>query len=336
MISMYDLEVQRAVDEIKRHSARKVLIQLPDGLRPMAFSLAEELKQKTGAEVFLSGDSCYGACDLALHEAEVLDVNLILHYGHSRMVDDRSIPVVYIEVRMDFDAEVLVGKAMPHINGWSRIGLAATVQHVHKLGEVAEILRFNGLTPFIGRRGEGTPHNGQVLGCQYVTALDISDKVEGFIYIGAGRFHPLGLATITGKPVVIANPYTMSADMLDEHEVMRLAMKRMAAIKSAEEACVFGIVVSLKPGQYQLDIARQLVRRMEEAGKKATIICLDEVGSQQLENFTEPEAFISTACPRIAIDGVAGMTRPILMTTEAQVLLGDRRWEEIWGHNYIR
>lgn len=332
---MYDLEVQRAVDEIKRYGARKVLIQLPDGLRPMAFALTEELKQNTGAEVFLSGDSCYGACDLALHQAEVLDVNLILHYGHSRLVDDRSIPVVYIEARMDFDVGLLVGEAMPHINGWGRIGLAATVQHVHKLGEVAEILRLNSRTPLTGRGGRGTPHDGQVLGCQYVTALNISDKVDGFLYIGAGRFHPLGLAIITGKPVVIANPYTMSADMLDEHEVMRLAMKRMAAIKSAEEAHVFGIIVSLKPGQYQLDTARHLVRRMEEAGMRATIICLDEVDSQQLENFTEPEAFISTACPRIAIDGVANMTRPILMTTEAQVLLGDRSWEEIWGRDYI-
>lgn len=100
---MYDLEVQRVVDEIKIYGARKVLIQLPDGLRPMAFTLTEELKQNTGAEVFLSGDSCYGACDLALHQAEVLDVNLIIHYGHSRFVDDRSIPVVYIEARMDFD-----------------------------------------------------------------------------------------------------------------------------------------------------------------------------------------------------------------------------------------
>ena len=71
------------------------------------------------------------------------------------------------------------------------------------------------------------------------------------------------------------------------------------------------------------------------AVEKAAIICLDEVDSLQLGNFSEAGAFISTACPRIAIDGVADLNRPILTVTEAQVMLGEKRWEEIWGGSYL-
>jgi len=155
------------------------------------------------------------------------------------------------------------------------------------------------------------------------------------VYIGAGRFHPLGLAISTGKPVAMANPYLMTADRLNDKEVMQLAMKRMAAITAAKEASRYGIIVSLKPGQYRLEAARALANRLEKMGKQATVICLDEVGTISLGNFTEAEAFIDTACPRIAVDGVADISKPILTTVETQIMLGDRKWEDVWGSSYL-
>ncbi len=78
-----------------------------------------------------------------------------------------------------------------------------------------------------------------------------------------------------------------------------------------------------------------LAEKLGDREIRAFLIYLDEVRADQLNNFTEPEAFIETACPRIAIDGVAGVERPILTATEARVLLGERSWEETWGHDYL-
>ena len=332
---MYDLETRRVAEEINGRGAARVLIQLPDGLRPRGLTLARELENLTEAEILLSGDSCYGACDLATVQAEALGADLLIHYGHSDMGVDSSVPVVYVEARVDCDPEALLKRALPLMEGWSEIGLAATVQHVHLLGETARALERRGKTPIVGGGKGRTPHDGQVLGCDYATALDVADGVDGFLFMGAGRFHPLGLAAATGKPVVVANPYTSAVERLDEREVMRLAMRRMAAITAAKKAERFAIIVSTKPGQLQLSTARSLRGRLQAKGKTASIICLDEVSSLKLGNFTEAQAFVNTACPRIAVDGLPDTVQPVLTPVEAEVMLGERRWEETWGRRYF-
>lgn len=332
---MHDLETEHVTREIQERGAKRVLIQLPDGLRPRALSLAEELTNLTGAEILLSGDSCYGACDVAVGQAKTLGADLIVHYGHSGMFEDAETPVIYVEAKMYFDSEALVAAALPLIEGWGKIGLASTAQHIHALGEVAEALRRSGHQPVTGNSSWKALYDGQVLGCDYRTAQSIAEEVEGYLFIGSGRFHPIGLAIAAGKPVVTADPYTLTAGVIDEKEIMRLAMRRMAAITAAKGARRIGVLVSLKPGQLQLNTARSLCERLEHGGKSPVIICMDEIGETQLENFAEAEAFISTACPRIALESVANIKKPILSPTEAEVMLGDKRWEDAWGRNYF-
>jgi 2-(3-amino-3-carboxypropyl)histidine synthase len=332
---MHDLETQRVAKEIRERGAGRVLIQLPDGLRPRALSLAEDLTRLTGAEILLSGDSCYGACDVAANQAKTVGADLIVHYGHSRMLEDSETPVIYVDAKMDFDAEALIAAALPLIEGWGKIGLASTAQHIYALGEVAEVLRRSGHQPVTGTSSAQALHDGQVLGCDYRTAQSIAEEVQGYLFIGSGRFHPIGLALATGKPVVTADPYTLTAGVIDEKEIRRLAMRRMAAITAAKGASRIGVLVSLKPGQLQLKAARSLRERLEHGGKSPVIICMDEIGETQLRNFTEAEAFISTACPRIALEGVANIKKPILSPTEAEVMLGEKRWEDAWGRNYF-
>lgn len=264
-----------------------------------------------------------------------MGADLLVHYGHSKMIDETIIPVLYIEAAVDFDVEPLTERVLPLVTGWDKIGLSATVQHVHKLGEVAESLRRLGVNPVIAAGGGKTPHDGQILGCDYHTAQSIVDEVDGYVFVGGGRFHPLGLAMTTGKQVVVANPYIMSVEMLDEKKVMQIAMQRMAAITAAKDANQFGVIVSLKPGQLQLATARSLRNRLEQNKKEAAIICLDEVSNAKLRNFSEVEAFISTACPRIALDGIADIRKPLLTVVEAQIMLGEKRWEDVWGRSYF-
>lgn len=83
--SDYDLELEKVAAEIKKQKAKRVLIQLPDGLKPLATQIVDELKEKTKnrAEIFIWFDSCFGACDVPTAEAEKLGVDLIVQFGHS-------------------------------------------------------------------------------------------------------------------------------------------------------------------------------------------------------------------------------------------------------------
>ncbi len=78
----YDLEIERAVEEIKKINAKKICIQLPDGLKPKALEIESKLRDKTDAEVFIWAGSCFGACDVPT-QIEKMGVDLIIQWGHS-------------------------------------------------------------------------------------------------------------------------------------------------------------------------------------------------------------------------------------------------------------
>ncbi len=84
----YDLELDRVANEIKKQKAKKVLIQLPDGLKLYATQIVQEIKNKlkektqNKTEILIWMNSCYGACDVPL-EAERIGVDMIIQFGHS-------------------------------------------------------------------------------------------------------------------------------------------------------------------------------------------------------------------------------------------------------------
>src|SRR5438876_5948512 len=80
-MSMYDLEEDRLVAEITGRGARRLLIQLPDGLKNEGPRLASLVRERTGADVFVSASSAWGACDLSLDAAARLKADLLVHYG---------------------------------------------------------------------------------------------------------------------------------------------------------------------------------------------------------------------------------------------------------------
>jgi len=78
----YRLELETAAEAIKKKKAKKVCIQLPDGLKPDAGEIAGYLEKNTGAEILIWLGSCFGACDTP-SGLENLDVDLVLQWGHT-------------------------------------------------------------------------------------------------------------------------------------------------------------------------------------------------------------------------------------------------------------
>ncbi|MBN2112306.1 diphthamide synthesis protein [Candidatus Woesearchaeota archaeon] len=78
----YDLELGKAADEIRRQKPKLVCIQLPDGLKPEAGRIKNELEEKTGSKIIIWLGSCFGACDVPL-QVKALGADLIIQFGHS-------------------------------------------------------------------------------------------------------------------------------------------------------------------------------------------------------------------------------------------------------------
>ncbi len=78
----YNFELDKVIDTIKLNSSKNVLIQLPDGLKPLAQNLKEDIESKIDVEVWIWAGSNFGACDIP-SDVEKLGIDLIIHFGHS-------------------------------------------------------------------------------------------------------------------------------------------------------------------------------------------------------------------------------------------------------------
>ena len=81
----YDLELDKVINEIKKKKAKLVLLQFPDGLKPYATAVVDELEEKTSSEFVIWFDTCFGACDTPIG-LENLNIDLVVQFGHSEIV----------------------------------------------------------------------------------------------------------------------------------------------------------------------------------------------------------------------------------------------------------
>ena len=74
----YELELDRIVNKINSQKAKKVLIQLPDGMKPYGPSIVDFLEEKTSATISIYLGDCFGACDTPKTDDE-----LLVQFGHA-------------------------------------------------------------------------------------------------------------------------------------------------------------------------------------------------------------------------------------------------------------
>lgn len=319
----YDFEIPRIIEIVKKNKYKRIALQLPEGLKDHATEIAGEIS-KTGCEVIISSDPCYGACDLADEEMKALGCEALFHFGHAELLKKTAIPVTYIEVRLKDDPLPLVSKNLDKLP--KKIGLITTVQHVHTLEKVKKFLESNGFEVHIGKAGGRAKYDGQVLGCSFASAKNVASKVDGFVYIGSGDFHPLGVALSTGKPVLAFD--VLLNEVRDMESVReKLLRQRFAKIARAKEAKTFGIIIGEKKGQMRTGLAKEMKKKLEKLGKRAYILSLKELSPENLLSFRKLDVLVNTACPRIAIDDAARYKQPLLTPKELEILLGERMWE---------
>lgn len=299
------------LEEIRSRKPDCVAVQLPEGLKRRAAGIAAILKNE-GYKVIISGDPCYGACDLALDTLEYAD--LLVHFGHTPIQYHPKI--LYEPLAFDFDPAIVL--QVTSLFSSTSIGLVTTAQHAHLVEEISRILTTEGFTVGIRPGSARTPLPGQILGCSFEAAR-ITGAQE-LLYVGTGVFHPLGAALATGLNVIALDPYTGEAGPVDPGRLLR---RRFALIEKARDAGEYGVVVSTKCGQMRITLAE----RLAELTPKAFLVTLREVTPDALLNLGFG-AYVNTACPRLAYDDQTRFASPLLSPQEFEILCGVRDWED--------
>ncbi|MGC9517143.1 MAG: diphthamide biosynthesis enzyme Dph2 [Methanomicrobiales archaeon] len=318
----YDFRIEDVIAKIEELKAINVALQFPEGFKMYAPKIAEEIENKTGAKVIISGDACYGACDVS--DKGLKDfVDLIVHFGHTPLPLDYKIPVFFVETYSTIKIEETIKSAVKKLEEYYKIGLVTTTQHLDRLNDIKLFLENHGKQVIL-KNGKGTS-KGQVLGCNFSSIKDL--PVEAYLYVGSGNFHPLGIKLFTGKPVIIADPYMGDVRSIDEFSDKILRV-RFAKITKAKDSKKFGIIVSTKEGQLRMELAYKLKEMIQETEKEAVIIVMESISPTLLMAYRDLDAFIITACPRIAIDDANMYEKPLITPQELEIVLDRRDWSD--------
>jgi 2-(3-amino-3-carboxypropyl)histidine synthase len=299
------------IGKLKSRGAKTVALQFPEGLKRKASGITAKLRN-AGFNVIVSGDPCFGACDLALDTLEYADV--LVHFGHAP-VEDRT-RVICEPYSVDFDPAVLE-TVLPRLTG-KTVGLVTTVQHVHMIPAMESYLHSKGIDVRVAEGSARTPCRGQVLGCSFAAVK--ATHAEVILFVGTGLFHPIGIALSTGARVLTLDPLTGAVQEADGNALLR---RRFATIEKAKGASTIGIIVSTKSGQQRMDLAR----RLASLADNTVIVTMREVSPDEMLNLGFG-AFVNTACPRLAYDDQIRFPVPVLSPAEFEILCGVRTWDE--------
>ena len=179
-----------------------------------------------------------------------------------------------------------------------KIGLVATTQFTNQLNDIKAQLEKQGKEAFIEKGFQINP--GQVLGCDVSSAKKLEEKVDAFLYIGDGLFHPRGIGLEIEKDVFLYDPVSSAMKLLDRKEMDLYKKRKKGAMLKFHASNIIGAILSTKPGQASFNIMKKLKEKYPDTHFYCFVS--ETLNFNELENFPFIEAWVNTACPRIDED----------------------------------
>jgi 2-(3-amino-3-carboxypropyl)histidine synthase len=311
---------ERLLADLRSAGYRRIALQVPAGLVRNAHDLAARLSKDVGTEVVVTTRACFGGCDFPTpDEIPLAEASVVL--GHAPIPNvSLPLPTYFVEMRHEGGDPEKMAMLVDRAGLPRRLGLVASIQHLDLVPRLADALVRTGRIARWGAGDRRLAYAAQALGCNYTGAEPLASEVDAFLFIGTGTFHPIGLAFAVDRPVYALDPLQGVLDPpLDRAALIR---RRQLAVSAVRDAQRWGILVSSFPGQLRGGMAQALKARAVAHGRSAEILVSARLDPRDLEG-RDLEAYVSTACPRIALDDSALYPKPLLTPPEFLMALGE-------------
>ncbi|HXW67180.1 MAG TPA: diphthamide biosynthesis enzyme Dph2 [Thermoplasmata archaeon] len=307
----------QAIREVR---PRRIVLQVPAGLVRNAHDLAARLREEGGAPVVIATRACFGACDAPSRD-EAPNADLAIVLGHAPIPNLAVVrPTFFVEMRESAGDPEALAATVDRAQMPRRLGLVASVQHLDLVTPLVAALERRGREVHVGSGDRRLAYPAQALGCNYTGAESVAATVEAFLFVGTGRFHPVGLAYAVDRPVWSLDPLrNVLEPPIDRAALLR---RRQLTVATARDAQRWGILVSTFAGQNRTPTALALQERARARGRTAEILVFDRLDPRDLEG-RALDAYVNTACPRIALDDGGLYPKPILTPPEFLMALGE-------------
>lgn len=320
----YNFEIPKTIWRIRQKGAKRVALQMPEGLVMFATTIADIIETFTEADTVIMGDVTYGACCIDDYTAKALGVDLLVHYGHSCLIpiDQTSgIKMLYIFVDIKIDALHFLNTVKLNFPTNVKIGLVSTIQFVATLQGVANELRREGYEITLPQSRPLSP--GEILGC----TAPVMSYVDVFIYLGDGRFHLE--AAMIANPKLKAYRYDPYDKKFTEEFYGHIEMQtvRKQAISEASNASRFGLILGTLGRQGSTKVMEHFQGQLTKLSKEGVVVLLSEIFPDKLRLFPDIGAWIQVACPRLSIDWGKAFDKPLLTPYEGAIALREAEWQ---------
>jgi len=314
----YELDLGYLLRELVERRARRVLVQLPEGLKRYYTKLVDFLSKVSGAEVVADASPIYGSC--LIDPAEVSGYDLVVHVGHDPypLSSFRFSNVVYVDLEyVGTDVEELAEAVEGSLRGLgaTKVAVLATNQHKRLSRELVARLGERGFRVVFGP--------ALILGCYVPHGLRDSGA-DVVLVVAGGRFHALGTSLVLPEARVLrVDPYTRTVSDASS-EAAKLLSMRLMKMWEAASARSWGILVGVA-SQYRPYVVETLRKELSERGFRYYVLKAPILNLDALRNVDSPDidAYVVTSCPRVAVDDLYHFEKPVLTPPEAlQVIRG--------------
>lgn len=200
-----------------------------------------------------------------------------------------AMKVFHLYAPLNIDVLPVVKKAIPLLS--ESVAVVTTIQHKEMMDKVKKLIEDAGKTVRI---------YGNILGCMSPKEI----KEETVLYIGTGKFHPMGIKLRTGQDVVCADPMIGQVEMMDHTVIDSIERRKKGALSKFYASDNIGVIISVKSGQktvqYSLDDIYSIKDKYPE--KKFYFFGANTLDFGELENFPFIDVWVNTMCPRIGRD----------------------------------
>ena len=326
----YSFEIPKAIHRIRSLDAKRVALQMPEGLLMFATTISDILNQFcSGAETLIMGDVTYGACCVDDFTARALGCDLLVHYAHSCLipVSTTKIPTLYVFVDITIDTKHLIATLSRNISPGKTIAMVSTIQFSNTLHAVKPALEAEGLKVIIPQVAPLS--KGEILGCTAPKLGGTDHLVDIILYLGDGRFHLE--AAMIANPSIPAYRYDPYSRRLTREEYSHDEMldSRSSAISEAKTARKWGLILGALGRQGNPHTLTLIENHLNKQGIPFVNLLLSEIFPGKLAIFEDVDCWVQIACPRLSIDWGHAFAKPLLTPYEALVVLGDReKWDE--------
>ncbi|ABW01960.1 2-(3-amino-3-carboxypropyl)histidine synthase subunit 1/2 [Caldivirga maquilingensis] len=309
------------IDELRGIINDRVMIEAPIGLNNIAVKLSKIIIEKYGVkEAVVSGRNAWGACDITTPPPG-FD---IIHIGHALPPNIESLMRIngYV-IEKNGEKAVITGK------GFKAYILPA--YYMPNDGVVEALVKglqgYEGslvLYPILYKlyaesvaRGIRGAAVGPFTGCF------MPIRANRIVVVSGGYFYALTAKLINpGSRVMVADPHRVVVEDVESVYRRYIGLKVNSLLR-AIDARRIAILLTSKPGQGNINHALSVKRRLQQSGRDAFILYVDEVSAEAINNI-DADAVVIEACPRIALDDLDRVNKPLIAPLEVNYIINGK------------